>query len=161
MMRWYSGCYPEIYKETLQAFKKGKYGEDWKRLSLSEEFVGVDAVDYIFVCKKCGNWTVDSGLSLYAPNDVKKLRKKKYGEKTVEQLGEVPYATTYDFKEDYHLLKRYIHKCDKCGAVMHKATKEEEGSLQCPKCGGAPDPNYISIINWDWDAWFCRFNLTV
>ena len=144
--------YPELFKETLQDFKEGKYGEERRQLSLSEELVIVDAENYIFVCKKCGNWTEDLGLSLFAPNDVNKLKKKKYI-KHVEEWGTtayyMPYGMIPGFQEDYHLLKRYVHKCDKCGSVMHKATKKEECHLPCPECGGSPDPSFISIVNWD------------
>ncbi len=141
--------FPEVYKETLADVKAGKYGEEWKRLALSEELVAVDAERYLYVCKKCGHWEVEYGLSLYAPNNVKKLKKKKYGEKTVEQWGEVPYVMSMDLEEDYHLLKRRVHKCEKCGGVMHKATRDEESNLPCPDCGGAPEKGYLNIINWD------------
>ncbi len=141
--------FPEVYKETLSDVKAGKYGEEWKKLALSEELVAVDAETYLYVCKKCGHWDVEPGLSLYAPNDVKKLKKKKYGEKTVEQWGEAPYVMSMDLEEDYHILKRRVHKCEKCGGVMHKATREEELNLPCPDCGGAPEKGQVNMIMWD------------
>ena len=141
--------FPEVYKETLNDVKKGKYGEEWKALSLSEELVAVDAEKYLYVCPKCGHWIVERGLSLYAPKDLDQLKKKQYGIKTVEEWGEVPYVMSMDLKENYHILKRRIHKCKKCDGIMHKATPEEERNLSCPDCGGAPLEGYIGFVNWD------------
>ncbi len=141
--------FPQVYKETLTDVKNGKYGEEWKNLALSEELVAVDAERYLYVCEKCGHWDTEPDLSLYAPNDVEKIKQKKYGEKTVEQWGEVPYVMSDGLEEDYHLLKRRDHICEKCGGVMHKATREEEYTLHCPDCGGAPVEGYHCLHKWD------------
>lgn len=140
--------FPKVYKETLVDVKSGKYGEEWKSIALSEEFVAVDAESYLYACK-CGYWEAVPGLSLYAPNDIEKLKKKKYGEKTVEQWGEVPYVMGLDLKQNYHLLKSRVHKCKKCGDVMHDATQEEKDNLQCPYCGGAPSKEDQELYRWD------------
>ncbi len=141
--------FPQVYKATITDVKNGKYGEEWKSLSMGKELVAVDAERYLYVCKNCGHWAVEPGLSLYAPNDVEKLKKKKYGEKTVEQWGEVPYVMSMDLEEDYHLLKSWIHKCEKCGDEMHRATHDEEYNLHCPDCGGAPVEGYHVLHKWD------------
>jgi len=140
--------YLRVYEETLKDVKEGKYGEEWKTLALSEEYVAVDAEDYLYVCKKCGHWKVEPGLSLYAPKNVAELKKREYGIKTVEEWGAVPYVMSCDFGDDYQILKRRIHKCDMCGGVMHKATESEECNLPCPYCGGAPEEDH-NIILWD------------
>lgn len=141
--------FPQVYRETLADVKSGKFGEEWKDLASSEELVAVDAEDYLYICGKCGHWVVEKGLSLYAPNDINALMKKKYGDKTVKDRGEVPYAMSDDLEDDYHLLKEWIHKCPKCGKSMHVATWDEETSLHCPKCGGAPVDGYIDAVKWD------------
>ena len=141
--------FPTIYKSIQNEVSKGKYGKEWQELYNSEPLVAADAEVYLYVCKKCNYWETDYGLSLYAPNDLKTLKKKRYGEKTVEGWGMVPYASGDDFKEDYHLLKRRIHKCEKCGSVMHKSTKQEEDNLPCPVCGGPPEEGGASTIMWD------------
>lgn len=138
--------FPTVYKEKLAEVKAGKYGQEWKDLALSEKLVAVDAELYLYMCKECGHWEVDYGLSLYAPNDPDEIAKEQFGEKTVEEWGEVPYVMDFD---KYHILKRYIHKCEKCGGLMHKATREEENNLPCPDCGGSPEEGYLDIINWD------------
>lgn len=141
--------FPEQYKEIQAAAKKGKFGPEWKELVNSGKYIAVDAETYLYVCGKCDYWTVEEGLSVYEPNDPEALANKQYGIKTVEEWGEVPYATMMDFKEEYHILKRRTHKCIKCGSVMHKASREEESRLKCPDCGGEPEADYLGIINWD------------
>lgn len=140
--------FPEQYKEVQKAAKEGKYGPEWKELVTSGDCIAVDAETYLYMCK-CGHWTVEEGLSVYAPNDPEALSNKQYGIKTVREWGEVPYATTMDFDGEYHLVKRRIHKCEKCGGTMHKASKKEEGSLPCPDCGGKPVNDFVNIIHWD------------
>ena len=141
--------FPKVYKETLADVKTGKYGEEWMSLALSEELVAVDAERYLYICKKCGHWTVDLGLSLYAPNDPKAIMRKQYGIKTVEEWGGVPYVMSWGLEQDYHIIKRRVHKCENCGGVMHKASDKEKSNLPCPECGGAPKNGSQFFINWD------------
>ena len=141
--------FPEVYKETHSDVKSGKYGEDWKELALSGELIAVDAELYLYVCRKCGHWEVEPDLSLYAPNDPEALKKKEYGIKTVEEWGEVPYVMGDDLESDYHILKRYVHKCKKCNDDMHRAAEDEKNSLPCPNCGGTPDKSNPEIVMWD------------
>ncbi|MBR3342487.1 MAG: hypothetical protein IKG30_12905 [Clostridiales bacterium] len=138
--------FPQVYEKLLSSIKQGKYGSEWKALALSEDYVAVEAERFLYFCDTCHNWKVDYGLSLYAPNDPEVIKKKKYGIKTVEEWGEVPYVTSW---EDYHLLKEYAHKCDKCSCSMRRASDREFFSLPCPKCGSNPEPDYLSCINWD------------
>ena len=138
--------FPQEYKKLLSDIKQGKYGTEWKELALSEEYVAVEAERFLYVCGKCNNWKVDYGMSLYAPNEPEAIKKKKYGIKTVEEWGEVPYISSW---EEYHIIKPYIHKCVRCGNDMRKGADKEILSLPCPKCGSKPDPEYFNIINWD------------
>lgn len=141
--------FPEEYNKTLFDIRNGKYGEEMKSILCNEKHIAVDAEKYIYVCKKCGAWKVEKGLSLYAPKNVKLLMMRRYGDKTVEELGDAPYVMSWELKESYRRVKRYVHKCDKCRGVMHRATEDEEYSLSCPKCGGAPDPGKQLGILWD------------
>ncbi len=52
-------------------------------------------------------------------------------------------------KETKTVDKRRVHKCEKCGGVMHKATSDEESNLPCPDCGGAPEKGHVNLIMWD------------
>ena len=141
--------FPMQFEEIQEAVRNGKYGQEWKNLVCSGKYVSVDAEEYVFVCDNCNHWVVEEELSVYEPNNPQLLAKRRFGEKTVEEWGGVPYATTEDFVEDYHLLKRRIHKCEKCGEEMHIATENEIDNLPCPCCGGAKDDKYISYICWD------------
>lgn len=138
--------FPSVFKELTEEIKNGKYGQKWKDLALSEKYVVVDAERYLYVCGKCDHWSTDYGLSLYAPVNTDKIANMSFGDKTVAELGYIPYVTNF---RGFHILKRYVHKCEKCGAVMHKATNKEERDLPCPDCGGAPDPTYDNWICWD------------
>ena len=150
MALWGHGfSFPQVYKELLGKIKTGEYGEKWKDLSLKEKNVAVDAERHVYLCKKCGYWSVEPGLSLYVPNDVKTLKKQQYGDSNVEDLGERPYVTSWDLKNNYHVLKNKIHKCAKCGEKMHRATFHEIKNLRCIECGGEPDINDQGAIWWD------------
>ncbi len=138
--------FPQVYEKLLSDIKQGKYGPEWKELALSEEYIAVEAERFLFVCDNCHNWKVDYGLSLYAPNDPEAIKKKKYGIKTVEEWGEVPYVISWD---DYHLIRSYEHKCERCGCNLRKGLESEMLSLPCPKCGNKPVPEYLSGKNWD------------
>ena len=141
--------FPSVYRELLDDIKKGRYGKEWQDIAQKTPHVAVDAEDYVYSCNKCGAWKIEKGLSLYEPNDQESLKKKQYGIKTVEEWGHVPYVTNYDLVTDYHAVKRYIHKCDKCGGRMHRVKEKEFNNLPCPKCGGNPIKGYNEYICWD------------
>lgn len=121
--------FPEEYERTLSDIRKGKYGEVMKAISHDERYIAVDAEEYLYICGKCNAWKVEKGLSLYAPKNLKLLMMKRYGDKTVAEWGEAPYVVSWDLKENYRLVKRYVHNCDKCSGVMHRATEDEEYNL--------------------------------
>ena len=124
-----------------------------------------------FKCSCCGyEYDVCTGIGMLFPQEYKKLlsdiKQGKYGTewktqkykcfqcferrikgiKTVEEWGEVPYVTSW---EDYHLLRFYAHKCERCSCSMRKGLESEMLSLPCPKCGSEPDPEHLNMINWD------------
>ena len=145
--------FPMVYEELLASVKEGKYGDNWKELALKTENVAIDAEIYLYCCKSCGNWKTEEGLSLYAPKDPEEIKRKEQEEKEPWCVGfdfkEASYVTDYELKKFYVVLKKYIHKCPKCGKPMHKATRKEAFNLPCPKCGSAPQSDYLRIINWD------------
>ena len=141
--------FPEEYAKVLKKIKKGKYGKELQEIALNTPHVAVDAETYLYECRKCGNWRIEEGLSLYEPDDFELLKDIEFGQKTVRQLGEMPYVMWSDIRKYYHIVKRYVHKCDKCGSRMHKLTVDEIDSLPCPKCGGEPDEDFTTDIRWD------------
>ncbi len=117
--------FPLEYSRTLKAVKEGKYGEEWQKLYKENAGAAVDAVQYVYVCKRCGNWAEEQGLAMYVPRT---------------ESGKEPAACVYSFdlKADYRLLRQYIHRCKKCNGVMRRAEDHELENLCCPVCGGAP-----------------------
>ena len=134
--------FPRDYRKCLLEVKKGKYGSEWKELYLNNQYVAVNADRHVYLCKKCGHWVVEEDLSLYIPNNLDVISIK------IKEMGKDYYVMDDELKEDYHLLKRRIHKCSNCGKVMHKANFEEIVNLKCPKCGGKP--RFIPCwFSWD------------
>lgn len=125
--------FPTVYQDTMRDIIAGKYGPERRTILYNEPYAAVDIEQYVYKCS-CGYWKVDKELSLYAPNNPEAIPKKQYGIKTVEEWGYVPYVTRFQLKEDYHLIKRYIHICSKCGKRMRKAQKRELEEIRCPKC---------------------------
>lgn len=139
--------YPQVYQEAIKDIKNGNYGAQWQQLINSEEYVAVNAEREIYICSDCKHWKLELNLSLYRPKDVEAIRTEQYGIKTVEEWGYVLYVMGHDFKEKYSLMKVFVHKCEKCGKRMHKATEAEMENLPCPKCGTENSPN--GLIMWD------------
>lgn len=140
--------YPSVYRDTLAEVAAGTYGDEWKKIMESIPYAAVDASRKVYICSSCGNWEEAKDITLYAPNDPKTISKKQYGEKTVEEIGYVPYVVRADLKKDYHVIKRYYCKCKNCGKRMRKASLQEEQTLPCPKCGTVNVPNN-GLILWD------------
>lgn len=139
--------YPKEYRKKIEEISTGIYGTERKNLIDKTEYAAIDADRVVYVCSACNNWELGTDVTLYAPNEPEKILKIQYGIKTVEEWGYVPYVTRWELKENYHILKRYYHKCKNCGKRMHKASEKEEINLPCPKCG---EPNTAeSIIMWD------------
>ena len=128
--------FSEVYSKTVEDITNGKYGENFKRSFESVKHAAVDAEYHLYKCKKCDHWDTESGMSLYAPNEEDIVVRKSY-------------VMPYELKSDYHIYKRYIHKCEKCSSVMHKATNKELEELKCPYCGGAPDERKKFHMCWD------------
>ena len=127
--------FPDEYKKLVDKIKKGRYGEEWKQLFKSTPKAVVDAESELYICNGCGNWDVSPVASIYAPD------KPDSAEKPVH------YVMKSDLESDYHIVKRYYHKCGKCGKRMHRGTEREMISLPCPKCGGKDTA--ADLIMWD------------
>lgn len=139
--------YPKVYREKLAEIAEGVYGAELKNLFDNTDYVAIDASRVIYICSTCNRWELGTDVTLYAPNDPERVSREQYGIKTVEEWGYVPYVTSWDLKQNYHVLKRHYHNCEKCGRRMHKASPEEEQNLSCPKCG---EPNKANdVIMWD------------
>ncbi|MDO5138764.1 MAG: hypothetical protein Q4D71_09960 [Oscillospiraceae bacterium] len=139
--------YPHVYRKKLAEIAEGACGAEWKDLLEKTPYAAIDAETVIYICSSCNRWETGTDITLYAPDDPESISKKQYGIKTVEEWGYVPYVTDWHLEKDYHVLKRYYHKCEKCGRRMHKASEAEMQNLPCPECG---EPNRSGgIIMWD------------
>ncbi|MBR0146863.1 MAG: hypothetical protein IJM25_09400 [Eubacterium sp.] len=147
--RWGIGyLYPVTHSEEIQKIKDGEYGQEWKDLYHSAEHVEVDTEDHVYLCGKCGCWTVEPGLSLYVPN----YADEPLTEQQDVQADEKLQGDDWSFPDNLvgcRVLRERVHKCTACGEVMHVATKEEIQHLRCPECGGDPEDGTGDRILWD------------
>ena len=132
--------YSATYRKKIDEIRSGKLSEQRKELLEKTPYAAISAENVLYVCGDCGNWKLDTDYTLYAPNDPESIAKERFGEKTVEELGYVPYVTSWDLRESYHAIKRYYCSCDKCGKRMHKVPENRLKSLRCPKCGTLNEP---------------------
>lgn len=142
--------FSDTYNETINDIKAGKYGELWRDFFNEVPYMAVDAERYLFICKECGKWKVDKNLSLYAPKRPEAIPRKRYGIKTVEEWGYVPYVMSYDLMRDYRLVHKYAHICEKCGKDMSVIGTDDLNKVEklpCPECGTIND--VYGYVNWD------------
>ena len=131
--------YPLEYLQLIKEIEDGRYGEEWKQLLMSNPDATVYAGDFVYSCTSCGHWEQDQDITLYVPDDPEALRQKRLGE--TERC-----VMPQELKDEYHVLKRHYHKCEKCGKRMHKASRKEMRHLPCPKCGSE---NEGEALMWD------------
>lgn len=126
--------YPEEYERLTIEIKEGKYGEKLKALFKNTPYAAVDADRFLYLCKNCGHWEVLHDPTIYAPKDPEVITKKKYGEKTIEEWGKIPYMSRWDLQNEYRVLKRHYWSCPECGKRMRKQRDEFDMMLKCPEC---------------------------
>ena len=127
--------YPAQYYGVMQDIRAGEYGEEWKTAFEKTPFAAFNAVELLYLCDDCNVWEVAADITLYAPNDVEKIKKKRYGDDTVGKLGYVPYVTVDELKTDCHVVKQYVRKCECCEKPMRKVPDRERVKLRCSMCG--------------------------
>lgn len=76
--------------------------------------------------------------------NVDKILKQEHGDKTVEDLGGVPYVMGYDLRHNYELIRKYDHRCPKCKGHMKKRNIR---NICCPRCGTKNKP--LGNVMWD------------
>ena len=141
--------FPQIYEETTRLIDRGHYGPEWQKIYRHTPYVAVDAALELYLCDNCRNWKSDKNLSLYEPNDIAQIKTRRYGIKTVEEWGHIPYVLDFELEQDYHLIKEYPHTCDKCGNPMRKIDKDHiPDILSCPKCGSDNERKPVMMM-WD------------
>ena len=61
----------------------------------------------------------------------------KFGEKTVQELGSIPYVINTELKKNFVLIDKFEHKCPNCKGLMKKRNKR---IIICPNCGTKNSP---------------------
>lgn len=129
-------AFSTVYGNIMDGVRRGDYGDELQSISQELPFFAVDAESYLFKCSGCGYWEVGPGLSLYAPNNLKAYIQRRYGQNTIAGWNKESYVTFNELQSNFHVIKRYLHPCPKCGKRMRKADKETDFlSLPCPGCG--------------------------
>ena len=130
--------FPFEYQEIVNDIKNGKYGEEFKDLMLSREGVVVDLEKCLYICDKCGSAEQNFCFDFYVPKkqeDIEKVTKDSF------------YVTPSELKEDYELILKIEHTCDKCNSEMRKVEINETVTLECPECGSKMKED--GFVNWD------------
>ena len=135
--------YPEEYRKEIKKISAGNYGAEWKQAFEKNPYTAINAESVLYICSSCNAWECVTDITLYIPNNPASIAYE------YEKKNRRPdrFVSSWDLKDRYHVLKRHYHKCKKCGKRMHKASKGEEQSLCCPKCGTANE----SIGEFCWD----------
>lgn len=129
---------PLDFVEIVKKIKNGAYGDEYKLIFSNTRHAVPDIEKELYICKSCGWWNVEENMNLYAPSNSDGLVRED-GENT-------KCVMKCDFKDNYHLIKRWVHTC-KCGKRMHKASKEETENLACPYCGTVNSK--MGLVLWD------------
>ncbi|MBO4869423.1 MAG: hypothetical protein J5585_06890 [Clostridia bacterium] len=139
--------YSKQYKKTINDIISGKYGKRRQELFNNTPLATVNAEQALFVCESCGAWKQDVDLTLYAPNNPKKLLKSKSLKKAVEEQGYVLFVIGWELKENYHIIMEHYCFCPKCKKRMKKSSQDDTKVLKCPICGTDNDP--LDSFCWD------------
>ena len=90
-------------KKLLKAVSEGVFGEEWQSLLRAHPDGSVDCRYDLYVCDNCSNWENEETMDFYV------------------SCGETKHKTVNYYPNDtFTLLKKYVHVCGKCGAVMHQ-----------------------------------------
>ena len=146
--------YPIVSDSTKEAIAAGEYGEELKEAFDSVELPAVCPKRMIYVCANCGCWDVYLDASVYEPTDIEAMKKRRFGVKTVEEWGGIPYVIGRDIASGaFRLVAKYAPVCPSCGGSMRTLPEDFGGesdasSLKCPKCGSA-DAIFDELGYWD------------
>ncbi len=151
--------FPQIYQETIESARKGKYGKI-VQMFLEEHPDGVLNCDRVLLqCPDCNYLETGLDLSMYIPKQ--DTIPKEQGRLAVSApFEDASYVAPWKL-DNYELIRHYEHICRKCGTKMkalnEKDLEKENGPLfprreqtefGCPKCG-EPLWNVDRKILWD------------
>lgn len=114
--------YSQYYQQVVEEIKAGKYGKQWQETLNSRPTVVANVEEYIYICSSCNHWEVSPCLSLYAPRTGR-----------LDESGDMENTVPYALTPNYHIIRRYYHKCPQCGRRMKRVSEFSE--IPCPRCG--------------------------
>ena len=132
--------YPRVSDAIKRSIADGEYGSELKSAFESCELPAVCPEGLVYACPSCGYWDVYRNASVFAPTDIDAVKKERFGIKTVEEWGGIPYVMGHEIERGkYRLVRRYAPSCPSCseGMVPAPGSSEEEldaSALKCPKC---------------------------
>lgn len=135
--------FPLLSDEVRASIAEGEYGAALKEAHDRCELPAVHPERKAYACPSCGCWDVYEDATLYEPADVEAVKKEKFGIKTVEEWGKIPYIGRYEIEAGkYHEVCGYSPACPECGGPMGAVPIDLEGDaqavpLKCPNCGSA------------------------
>ena len=145
--------FPDIYWETVEKMKKGRYGEQGRIFFKNHPDGAVSCENIVACCTSCGEYLDIPELNMYIPKkdyDISKAEPKGRWSVAMPFEGE-EYVSWPDLEKHYNLYEQYKHKCPKCHAVAEVIPDFEKklfaGELMCAKCGGTLKP--VNIFMWD------------
>ncbi len=150
--------FPQVYQETMETAKSGEYGEVVQEFLISLPDGALNCENVLLQCPECGNLEMGPDLSMYIPGKDTKPREKGNWSVAFPFEG-ASYVAPWDLN-DYELVRRFEHKCSRCGAVMKCINQkdmekkpgavlagEKESEFLCPKCG--KPLWHDGILMWD------------
>ncbi len=140
--------FPLSYQETIQQVKNVECGAEYKELAESFPLFAVNSEKYVFTCDRCNTWRCDKDMSLYVPNNIEKYKRKK-----IDEMYWPYYETEDSLEQDYRLVKKVNHRCDKCKRPMRRMSHDEAmnrlSTGWCGYCGAVNNTEDISHVMWD------------
>ncbi len=126
--------FPDVYKKTVKAMKKGKYGSEPMEFFKEYPYGAVNCEYVVLKCSSCKEFFKDLSLDMYISN------KDFISSRVIdsESITERNYVALFELEEKYILYKKFDHKCPKCKKSMENVDdfgdKVVEEKIKCPKC---------------------------
>lgn len=145
--------FPMVYKETVDAMKKGEYGEQGKKFFTEHPDGAIDCETVVARCKSCGEYGSVPNLTMYVPKkDYDPAKAAPKGRWSVAFPFEgADYVSWSDLETYYDVYEKYDHRCPECGGsaeIVEDFEKElDSGNLACTKCDGKLE--VTDLIMWD------------
>lgn len=144
--------FPIVYKETVEAMKKGDYGVQGKKFFEEHPDGAIACETVIARCTECGECGQVSDLTMYVPKKNIHPNAKKHGRWSVAMPFEgAEYFTSWELDEEFDVYEKYDHRCPKCNGraeiIEDFENKLESGKLGCTKCDGTME--ITGMIMWD------------